>query len=466
MSSPSQASRCSTKSVKAPANITANDLPRFALGDALAAARSQASGPAMLELIEDLFPICRSLTGEGVRETLRRLRAQVPLEMHHVPTGAKIFDWVVPQEWNIKDAYIKSSRGERVVDFRASNLHVMGYSVPVHAKMRLAELRPKLHSLPQQPNLIPFRTAYFRRDWSFSLTNEQLESLPDDDYEVVIDSSLTDGHLTYGEYHLPGTSGDEVLLSTHVCHPSLANDNLSGIAVATALARILGGFRLRYSYRFLFVPAQLGSLAWLARNESIVPNIRHGLVLVAMGDAGPATYKRTRHGNAEIDRAMLNTLMHSGSPYSVLDFWPHGNDERQYSSPGFDLAVGSIMRTPCGKFPEYHTSADNLEFVKAEALESSLATCLGAISILEGNRRYLNLNPKGEPQLGKRGLYRTVGDASGGGKVKEMPILWTLNLCDGKHTLLEIAERAGLPFHEIRSAADALLACELLAECA
>jgi aminopeptidase-like protein len=451
--------------VGAPANITPDVLPRFALVDAVAAARSQAGGAMMLELIEDLFPICRSLTGDGVRETLHKLRAQAPLEIHEVATGTQIFDWVVPQEWNIKDAYIKSSRGDRVVDFRASNLHVMGYSVPVQAKMRLAELRPKLHSLPQQPNLIPFRTAYFRRDWSFSLTHEQLQSLPDDEYEVVVDSSLTDGHLTYGEYFLPGASTDEVLLSTHVCHPSLANDNLSGIAVATALARVLGAFQLRYSYRFLFVPAQLGSLAWLARNESIIPRIRHGLVLVALGDAGAATYKRTRQGNAEIDRAMLNTLIHSGHPYSVLDFWPHGNDERQYSSPGFNLAVGSIMRTPCGRFPEYHTSADNLEFVKAEALQASLMTCLGAISILEGNRRYLNLNPKGEPQLGRRGLYRTIGDASGGGKVKEMPILWTLNLCDGQHTLLDIAERAGLPFHEIRSAADALLACDLLAEC-
>jgi aminopeptidase-like protein len=451
--------------VSDPATITSGAPPRFALGDALAVARSRASGSAMLELVTDLFPICRSLTGDGVRQTLRKLRAQAPVDIHEVPTGTQIFDWVVPQEWNIKDAFIKDSRGDRVVDFRANNLHVMGYSVPVHTKMRLAELRPKLYSLPHQPSLIPFRTAYFRRDWSFSLSHEQLERLPEDEYEVVIDSSLADGHLTYGEYYLPGTSSDEVLLSTHVCHPSLANDNLSGIAVAMALARILSAFRTRYSYRFLFVPAQVGSLAWLARNETIIPKIRHGLVLVALGDSGAATYKRTRDGNAEIDRAMINTLQHSGQPYSVLDFWPHGNDERQYSSPGFNLAVGSIMRTPCGRFPEYHTSADNLDFVKAEALEASLATCLGAVSILEGNRRYLNLNPKGEPQLGRRGLYRAIGDASGGGKVKEMPILWTLNLCDGRHTLLDVAERAGLPFHEIRAAADALLACDLLAEC-
>jgi aminopeptidase-like protein len=382
-----------------------------------------------------------------------------------VPTGTQIFDWAVPQEWNIRDAYIKDSRGNRIVDFRASNLHVMGYSVPVHAKMRLAELRPKLHSLPKQPSLIPFRTAYFRKDWSFSLAHDVLERLEDDEYEVCIDSSLTDGHLTYGEYYVPGESSDEVLLSTHVCHPSLANDNLSGIAIATALARILRGFSLRYSYRFLFVPAQVGSLAWLARNEAVVPRIRHGLVLVALGDDGAATYKKTRHGNAEIDRAMLNTLQHGGRPYSVVDFWPHGNDERQYSSPGFNLPVGAIMRTPCGKFPEYHTSADNLDFVKGDALADSLRNCLGVISILEGNRRYRNLNPKGEPQLGRRGLYRTIGDASGGGKVKEMPILWTLNLSDGQHTLLDIAERAGMPFQDIRSAADALIACDLLAEC-
>jgi aminopeptidase-like protein len=437
----------------------------FSLTSALAANARLADGASLHGFAAELYPICRSLTGNGVRETLRHIARHIPLDVHEVPTGTAIFDWVVPQEWNIRDAYIKNSRGERVVDFHASNLHVMGYSVPVHAKMRLAELKPKLFSLPQQPELIPFRTAYFRRDWAFSLTHRQLESLVDDEYDVCIDSTLSDGHLTYGEYFVPGETEDEVLISTHVCHPSLANDNLSGIAVAAAMAQILTRSSPRYSYRFLFIPAQVGSIAWLARNESNVKRIKHGLVLVAMGDEGQSTYKKSRQGNAEIDRAVVNVLQQSGEPYGVMDFWPHGNDERQFSSPGFKLPVGALMRTPCGKFAEYHTSADNLDFIKPEALENSLRKCLQIVSVLEGNRRYMNLNPKGEPQLGRRGLYRTIGDASGGGKVKEMPILWVLNLSDGEHSLLDIAERSGMSFEDIRSAADALIACGLLEEC-
>jgi aminopeptidase-like protein len=433
----------------------------------IAAPGALGNGPAMMQFVTELFPICRSLTGNGVRQTLDIVRRHIPaLQVHEVPTGTQIFDWLVPQEWNVRDAYIKNSRGDRLVDFRQSNLHVMGYSVPVHEKMSMKELRPKLHTLPLQPDLIPFRTAYFRRDWSFSLTQNQLARMPDDgEYEVCIDSTLADGHLTYGEYYLPGESQEEVLVSTHVCHPSLANDNLSGIAIATALAQALAIGPRRYSYRFLFVPAQVGSIAWLARNERIVPLIKHGLVLVAIGDEGKSTYKKSRSGGAEIDRAVLNVLEHSGQPFDVLDFWPHGNDERQYSSPAFKLPVGALMRTPCGRFPEYHTSADSLDFVKPAALADSLGKCRSIVSVLEGNRRYLNLNPKGEPQLGRRGLYRTIGDATGGGKVKEMPILWVLNFSDGEHSLLDIAERAKLPFVDVRSAADALLECGLLAEC-
>ena len=442
-----------------------SELENFSLPRAQSVADPSRMGTELMSLATELYPICRSLTGDGVRKTLEIIGRQIPLERHEVPTGTPMFDWTAPQEWNIRDAYIKNSRGERVVDFQRSNLHVMGYSIPVHAKMRLEELRPKLHSLPQQPQLIPFRTAYFRRDWAFSLTHEQLSSMTDDEYEVRIDSTLADGHLTYGELCVPGTSDEEVLITTHVCHPSLANDNLSGIAVATLLARTLRAYRLRYSYRFLFIPAQVGSLAWLSRNEHRLDRIKHGLVLVALGDEGRSTYKKTRAGNVEIDRAVVNVLQYSGQPYDVLDFWPHGNDERQFSSPGFNLPVGAIMRTPCGRFPQYHTSDDDLQFIKGSALADSLTKCLGIVSVLEGNRRYRNLNPKGEPQLGRRGLYRTIGDASGGGKVKEMPILWVLNLSDGQHSLLDIAERAGLSFEDVRSAADALLACDLLAPC-
>jgi aminopeptidase-like protein len=422
-------------------------------------------GAKLHALIARLHPFCRSLTGDGVRETLKVLAETIPLAQHEVPSGSKIFDWTVPQEWNVRDAYIKDSSGRRVVDFRQSNLHVMGYSVPVHARMSLEELRPKLHSLPDHPDWIPFRTAYFKRDWAFSLSHRQLLGLQPGEYEVCIDSSLTDGSLTYGELYLPGETTDEILISTHVCHPSLCNDNLSGVTVATFLAQLLQGASHRYSYRFVFVPSQLGSLAWLSRNEPNLAHIKHGLVLVALGDPGKFTYKRTRHGAAAIDRAVEHTLIHSSRAHEVLDFWPHGNDERQYSSPGFNLPVGSLMRTPCGTFEQYHTSADNLEFVRPEALGQSLQWCLEILSVLEDDRTYLNLNPKGEPMLGRRGLYRTTGERDGGGKVKELPILWVLNQSDGQHSLLDIAERARLPFADIRDAADALLRCELLQEC-
>ncbi len=422
-------------------------------------------GERLITLVRELYPFCRSLTGDGVRQTLQALRRLIPIEIHEVPTGTQIYDWRAPQEWNIRDAYVKNAAGERVIDFKKSNLHVMGYSEPVHARMSLQELRPKLHSLPDHPDWIPFRTSYFRRDWAFSLTHRQLLALEDGEYEVCIDSTLEDGSLTYGELYIEGSQPDEVLISTHVCHPSLCNDNLSGIVVAAYLAHILRSTPRRYSYRFVFVPAQIGSLAWLSRNEGKLHNIKHGLVLVALGDDGDLTYKRSRHATAEIDRVVEHTLRHAERAARVMDFWPHGNDERQYSSPGFNLPVGAIMRTPCGTFDQYHTSADDPTFVTAAALDRSLRWCNEIAATLEGNRTYLNLNPKGEPQLGRRGLYRTTGDRTGGGKVKEMPILWVLNLSDGEHSLLDIAERSGLPFLEIRAAADALLECNLLQLC-
>ncbi len=362
-------------------------------------------GARMCQLIAELYPICRSITGNGVRETLRLVGKHVPLSVHEVPTGTKVFDWTVPKEWNITDAYIKDSRGERLVDFRRSNLHVVSYSVPVRQRMRLAELRPHLFTLPQHPDWIPYRTSYYRESWGFCLSEQQLATLPDDVYDVCIDSSLEEGSLTYGECYLPGASEEEVLVSCHICHPSLCNDNLSGIAVAVTVAQALGARARRYSYRFLFLPGTIGAIAWLALNERRVSRIKHGLVLVCVGDAGASTYKKSRRGNADIDRAVSHVLKHSGQPYEVLDFTPYGYDERQYGSPGFDLPVGCLMRTPHGRFPQYHTSADDLSFVRPEALADSAAKCLTAFDILERNVVYLNQNPKCEPQLGKRGLY-------------------------------------------------------------
>jgi len=418
----------------------------------------------MMAFIAAAYPICRSITGDGVRRTLAMIRERIPLAIREVPTGTPVFDWTVPKEWNVRDAWIKDPSGRKVVDFQDCNLHLLNYSVPVHQKLPLAELKQHLFTLPDQPDLIPYRTSYYKEAWGFCLPHRTLESLPEGEYEVCVDSTLADGSLSYGECFLPGDSEREVLLSTHACHPSLCNDNLSGIAVMTELARELQGrARRRYSYRFLFIPGTIGSITWLALNEERAGRIDHGLVAANLGDPGTFHYKKSRRGNSEIDRAVLSVLRSSGEPFGVEEFVPFGYDERQYCSPGFNLAVGSLTRTPYGRYPEYHTSADDLDFVKPEALEGSLRTYLAVLDVLEGNRRYLNLNPKCEPQLGRRGLYRTIGGDESG-RSRELALLWVLNLSDGENTLLDIAERSGLGFAAIRAAADSLLEVELLRE--
>jgi aminopeptidase-like protein len=418
-------------------------------------------GEEMIDFIAEAYPICRSLTGDGVRRTLAMIAERIPLEIREVPTGTRVFDWTVPREWNIRDAWIKDPSGGKVVDFQEHNLHVLGYSVPVHEKLPLSELKKHLFSLPDKPDLIPYRTSYYKEAWGFCLRHRTLEALPEGDYEVEIDSTLEDGSLTYGECLLPGDSEREVLLSTHICHPSLCNDNLSGIAVMMWLARALQARpRRRYSYRFLFIPGTIGSITWLARNEERTSKIDHGLVAANLG-VGPFHYKKSRQGDAEIDRAVLSVLRDQS--FTVEDFVPFGYDERQYGSPGFDLAVGSLTRTPYGRYPEYHTSADDLALVKPEALEGSLRTYLAVMDVLEGNRRYLNLNPKCEPQLGRRGLYRTIGGDESG-RERELALLWVLNLSDGSYDLMSIADRAKMSFAAIREAADALLEVGLLRE--
>jgi aminopeptidase-like protein len=426
-----------------------------------------APGPAALgaelhQFIADLYPICRSLTGEGVRRTLALVGAHIPLTVHEVPSGTPVLDWTVPLEWNLTDAYVKTLSGERVIDAGRSNLHVVGYSEPVHARISRTALDARLFSLPATPDWIPYRTSYYERSWGFCVSQRQREQLTDDEYEVCIDATLAPGHLTFGECVLPGDEPGEVLVSCHTCHPSLCNDNLSGIAVATFLARRLAAERRRYTYRFLFIPGTIGSITWLARNEATLPRIRHGLVLTCLGDGGGITYKRSRRDDAEIDRAAEYVLRQSGAPFAVEPFSPWGYDERQYCSPGFDLPVGCLMRTPHGRFPEYHTSADDLSLVRPEALAHSLETCAAILQVLERNRRYLSLNPRGEPQLGKRGLYSAIGGVPDAAAQK-MAMLWVLNLSDGRHSLLDIARRSDLPFAAIADAADLLVRHDLLA---
>lgn len=420
------------------------------------------AGRQMYSLISELYPICRSITGDGFRQSLQMLRRHIPLEIHEVPTGTPVFDWTVPREWNIRAAYIKNQAGEKIVDFAESNLHVLNYSVPVHRKVSLAELKEHLFSIPEQPDWIPYRTSYYQENWGFCVSHRLFEALEPGEYEVYIDSSLASGRLTYGEYYLPGQIDDEILISCHCCHPSLCNDNLSGMALATFLAKTLASTPRRYAYRFLFIPGTIGSITWLALNEAQAARIKHGLVVACVGDPGRFTYKKSRRGDAEIDRAASHVLKHSGQDYEVMDFSPYGYDERQYCSPGFNLAVGSLTRTPHGRYPEYHTSADNLELVRPEYLAGSLGAYLAVLSVLEHNRAYRNTNPRCEPQLGKRGLYSALGGRKDT-RASEMAMLWVLNFSDGDHTLLDIAERSGIQFDTIYEVAEVLLEHGLLA---
>jgi aminopeptidase-like protein len=415
-----------------------------------------ALGEELHRFAAELYPICRSITGDGIRQTLKAIQEHIPLQIFEVPTGTTVFDWTVPKEWNIRDAYIKDSSGRRVVDFRESNLHVLNYSVPIRTTMSLSDIRAHLFTIPTHPDWIPYRTSYYKEDWGFCLSHNQLVAMTEGDYEVCIDSTLAEGNLTYGEYFLPGRATDEILISCHACHPSLANDNLSGLTVATALAKGLAerSSDRHYSYRFLFLPGTIGAITWLARTPEAASRVRHGLVLTCIGDKAPFHYKKSRMGDAEIDRAVTHTLAYLTEAPEILEFSPYGYDERQYCSPGFNLAVGCLMRSVWGSFPEYHTSADNMNFIKPECLAESLRVCTSTFEVLENNRRYRNLSPFCEPQLGRRGLYRSISSEPGANEMNAR--LWVLNLSDGENSLLDIAERARLPFSVILEAAELL----------
>lgn len=422
---------------------------------------AQRAGEELYGWARAWFGIPRSLTGDGIRAQLHAISEIAPLERHEVASGTPVFDWTVPQEWNARAAWIKTPDGRRIADFETNPLHLLGYSIPVNGTFSLRELREHCYSLPNQPDLVPYRTSYYQERWGFCLPHNVLESLREGDYEVHIDTSLEPGYLSYGECVVRGASKDEVLISAHACHPGLANDNLSGLVIATWLARALAGVPLRHTYRFLFAPGTVGAITWLAHNEQRAHRIKHGLVLACLGDAGHTTYKLTRDGDAPIDRAVAHVLERSATPYEIQPFVPYGYDERQYNSPGFKLPVGCFMRTPPGAYPTYHTSGDNLAFISPEALADSLHKLLGILEVIEGDTACTNLAPKCEPQLGKRGLYGSLGGTS---KDAEMALLWVLNFADGENTLLDIAERAELPFAAVREAADKLIAVDLLAE--
>lgn len=424
------------------------------LSDLRVDAEAQSAAQSAFELMQAMYPICRSITGNGVRRTLDHVEQWIPLARSEVKSGTAAFDWEVPNEWNIRDAFIAEPGGRRVVDFQAHSLHLVSYSTPVRATMTRAELEPHLHSLPDQPDWIPYRTSYYRESWGFCLRHSDRLALGPGPFDVVIDAELKPGHLTYAECVIKGTTEQEAIVFTHVCHPSLANDNLTGIAVASALAREMLQRAPRLTWRFIFAPGTIGSLTWLSRNEDRCPNIAAGLVIGLLGDAGPLTYKRSRRGSTLMDRVAEYVIRPSDTLAKVIDFEPYGYDERQFCSPGIDLPVGRLTRTPNAGFAEYHTSADDLSFVSVGQLAGSIQTLAHMISVVDGNRRLLNLSPKGEPQLGKRGLYRSVG-GTGPGQF-ESALLWILSQSDGNNDLVDVAGRSAIDFEVLEQAASAL----------
>jgi len=414
-------------------------------------------GGEMYNLMERLFPICRSITGDGVRETLKIINDLIPLDMHEVPSGTKVFDWTIPDEWNIKDAYVKDENGKRVIDFQNSNLHLVGYSIPCEGKISLKELKNHLHTLPDQPDLIPYVTSYYDKRWGFCLAHNDLLKLKDDFYYVKIDSVLEPGHLTYADLVIDGKTEEEILISTYVCHPSMASNELSGPVVSTYLAKYLLESKDNpfYTYRFVFCPETIGSITYINQNlDHLKNNVIAGYVINCVGDPGPFSYLLTKNESNLVDRITLHALKHSNHDYTIFSYLERRSDERQYNSPGVDLPVGSLMRTKHASYPEYHTSADNLDFVTQSALNESLEMYIRCIEMIENNRTYESVTIC-EPQLGRRGLWPNLS-------IKGSSTSWRLmrdiiSYSDGSNDLLYIAEKVNRPFWELYPVVDQLV---------
>jgi aminopeptidase-like protein len=408
----------------------------------------------MYELLRRLFPICRSITGDGVRETLKIIQEHIPIKIHEVPTGTKVFDWTVPKEWNIKDAYVKDEDGNKIIDFKKNNLCIVGYSTPVDKVVSLAELQEHLYSLPEYPEAIPYVTSYYKERWGFCMAHGQREKLKEGEYRVFIDSELKEGSLTYGELIIPGESKKEVFLSTYVCHPSMANNELSGPVVTTFLTKWILREQRKYTYRIIFIPETIGSITYLSRNlEAMKKNVIAGFVVSCVGDDRGYSYLSTRNGNTYADKIALNILSFEHPDFMKYSFLKRGSDERQYNSPGVDLPVCGVMRSKYEEYPEYHTSFDDLDFVSPQGLGGAYATLKACLTLIEKNRKY-RINCLGEPQLGKRGLYPTLCTRSSGNEVKSM--IDFIAYADGVNDLIDISNTIGVPVRELYPIIDQL----------
>jgi len=403
----------------------------------------------MYALLCRLFPICRSITGDGVRETLRIIAEELPgLAMHEVASGSRVFDWTVPREWNVRDAYVLDPDGNKIIDFGKSNLHLVSYSIPINKKVTLSELQEHLHSLPEQPDAIPYITSYYRDYWGFCISQVCRDRINKEGmYTVVVDSELNDGHLTYGELLIPGARREEIFFSTCICHPSMANNELSGPVVTAFLAKWLLSRKREYSYRIVFVPETIGSITYLSRNlEAMKKHVIAGYSVCCVGDERAYSFLASRSGDSLSDRVALHVLGHMHPNFMRYSYLDRGSDERQYCSPGVDLPVASVMRSKYATYPEYHTSLDDLTLVTADGLGGAYDVLRKCVECIEGDER-VKVTTLCEPQLGKRGLYPAISTKESHGRVLKMMNL--LAYADGSCTLLQIAEKIGVPMWEL-----------------
>jgi len=419
-------------------------------------------GLEMWSLVEKLFPINRSITGNGVRQTLKILSEQIPLKIHEVPTGTKVFDWTIPQEWNLRDAYIIDPHGNKIADFKKCNLHIVGYSVPIDRTLTLDELQEHLYSLPDQPEAIPYITSYYKERWGFCIAHNERLKLKEGIYHVFIDSELKDGYLTYGEFILPGEINKEVFLSTYVCHPSMANNELSGPVVAAFIGKWLASQPRRYTYRIIFIPETIGSITYLSRHlQELKQNMIVGFNISCVGDERAYSYVASRYENTFADKVASNVLSFEHPDSIKYSFLDRGSDERQYCSPGVDLPLVTLSRSKYGTYPEYHTSLDNLDIVTATGLRGGYELIKDCINVIENNRTY-RVICFGEPQLGKRGLYPNLSTKNSNVSVKTM--MDFIAYADGTNDMIDISNIIRKLVMEIVPIAERLLEAGLVEE--